>query len=213
MIRAVFVFGPAGSSRSFGASHARRNGTYLSFCNRSFCRDCGDRVAPGQGAGTTGWSVGVRGEYVALGGDPFATFAGGYGSGAFIRHQLGDLIRLELGGRVSRHRQSILCFSDNCVPYVHRNFTEVYIRPLIQPTLPGTALVSYIGVQLGLIAGPFQDGSPGLSTSAVGGFTIPSSYRLAADVGLTGTMVYVGTDRPRSAWGQRWGLQLGLSVR
>ena len=150
---------------------------------------------------------------MALGGDQFATFAGGYGSGAFIRRPLRDVVSLEFGGRVSRHRLSILCFSDNCVPDVHRNFTEVYIRPLIQPSLPGTGIVPYVGAPLGLIAGPFQDGGAGLSLGGVGGFTIPLRHRLVADVGLTGTMVYVGTDWPRSAWGQQWGLQLGLSVR
>ena len=88
----------------------------------------------------------------------------------------------------------------------------MYIRPVLQPTLLGTAIIPYVGAQLGLIVGPFQDGGPGLSTGGVGGFTIPLSQRLAADVGLTGTMVYVGTDLPRRAWGQQWGFQLGLSV-
>ena len=86
-------------------------------------------LLPSRALAQPGWSVGVRGEYVALGGDQLATFVGGYGGGAFIRRPLSDVVSLELGGRVSRHRQSILCFSDKCVSYARRTFTEVYIRP------------------------------------------------------------------------------------
>ena len=159
------------------------------------------------------WSFGVRGEFMALGGDQFATLSGGYGGSGFIRRQVGDLGGVELGKRITRHRLSLVCFTDDCIRYVHRTLTEGYVRPVIQPTLPGTSIRPYVGLEVGVMTGEFQDASPGLSVGGAGGFAIPFSRRLAMEVGLTGTMIYVGTDLPRSAWGRRFNLQLGLTVR
>ena len=122
-------------------------------------------MLPSRALAQWGWSVGVRGEYVALGGDPLASFAGGEVSGAFSRRPSSELVKLELSGRVSRHDDRF-AFSDSGMPDVHRNFTEVYIRPLIQPTLFGTALVRYVGAQGGLIS------------RTVGGWVVRGSARV-----------------------------------
>ena len=162
-----------------------------------------------------GWTIGLQGQYVASGGDQFYGLANGFGAGGFVRRQLGPGGAIEVGASITRHRvTSIVCIATPCLaPPIYTTLGEFYVRPTIQTPTVGAGIVPYVGIQVGILTGELtQDPGPGLGLGGVGGVRIRVVEWLAAEVGLTGTMVYVGTDLPRSGWGHRVGVQLGLAV-
>jgi hypothetical protein len=88
---------------------------------------------------------------------------------------------------------------------------NLYVAPAARHPVPGTELVAYSALRVGALFGDFQDDGPGVEMGAVVGCAIPVFRNLTADVSVGGSLVYVGTSLPRSAFGRRLMLRAGFA--
>ena len=70
--------------------------------------------------------------------------------------------------------------------------------------------MAYTALRAGVLFGEFQDDGPGFEVGMGAGGAIPVFRNLIADVSVFGGLVHVGTSLPRSAFGRRLVLRVGL---
>jgi len=156
-------------------------------------------------------ALGVRFEYVSLGGDQFATLTDGVGVDGFLRVPLDRHCALEVGAAATGHRQNLVCvFGRPCIPTTESVIASVYVAPAVRRPVPGTGVVAYSAVRAGVLFGDFQDDGPGFEVGVGAGGVIPVFRNLTADVSVFGGLVHVGTSLPRSGFGRRLVLRVGL---
>ncbi len=157
-------------------------------------------------------ALGIRFEYVSLGGDQFGNLTNGVGVDGFLRVPLDRHFAVEVGAAATGHREELLCvFPRPCIPTRESVILSVYVAPAVRHPVPGTGLVAYSALRTGVLFGDFQDDGPGVEMGVIVGGAIPVFRNLTADVSVLGGLVYVGTSLPRSAFGRRLVLRVGLA--
>ena len=157
-------------------------------------------------------ALGIRFEYVSLGGDQFSNLTNGVGADGFLRVPLDRHFAVEVGAAATGHREELVCvFGRPCIPTRQSLILSVYVAPAIRHPVPGTGLVAYSALRMGVLFGDFQDNGPGVELGGIVGGAIPVLRNLSADVSIVGGLVYVGTSLPRSAFGRRLMLRAGLA--
>ncbi len=157
-------------------------------------------------------AFGIRFEYVSLGGDQFGNLSNGVGVDGFLRVPLDRHFAVEVGASATGHREALLCvFPPPCTPTRESLMASVYVAPALRHQVPGTGIVANSALRTGVLFCDFQDDGPGFEMGVVAGGAIPVFRNLTADVSVLGDLVYVGTSLPRSAFGRRLVLRVGLA--
>lgn len=157
-------------------------------------------------------ALGLRFEYVSLGGHQFGNLTNGVGVDGFLRIPLDRRFAIEVGGAVTGHREELVCIRGPCLlPTSESVMASVYVAPAIRGRVPGTRVVAYGALRAGVLFGEFQDDGPGFEGGVVVGGAIPVFRNLAADISVLTGLVYVGSDLRRRAFGRRLGLRVGVA--
>lgn len=157
-------------------------------------------------------AIGVRAGFADLGGDQFHNLTNGVSFTGFVRAPVGEYFTVEVGASAAAHRETLLCVGFSpCVASRESVVTGLFVAPGVRHMIPRTPLVGYATLQTGLLFGQFQDEGPGAEFGVVIGSAFPVYRNLSGDVSVLGSMVYVGSDVPHSAYGRRLEIRLGFA--
>ena len=160
------------------------------------------------------WAIGVRAEYVTVGGDQF--FQGitdGPGVSGFLSRRVGQKLQWEFGISTSVHKAPRLIYLGNTDSLGTSLLVTAYTRPTILMSPRGGALVPYLGGQVGFVAGEFTDAGLALQLGASSGVIIRLTGRLDADLGVTASGLYdPSAGHGPSRWGRTLALRSGMII-
>ena len=176
-------------------------------------------VAVAQSKGTAAWTIGLRAEFVGMGGSQLSGQDDGVGLNLSFNRRVIQALTLEVGLSASFHKGDILVISSG--DRVTDVFATLYAGPMFHFPFNGGAVIPHVGAQVGIAGCNCSDAYFAIQTGISSGVLFPINQRLELNVGVAGRLLNVGPFRFRHnpfhntlpAWGRQIVLSGGVSIK